>query len=514
MNNNNAPAAIRSLIIFAACIALAVCIGYLLAMPADRGTFGFGGILLLIFLTPILLRWHHFLLIAGWNFSMTIFFLPGTPPVWLLLTAISLGISILHRTINSRAQFLHAPEITWPILFFLAVILFTAKMTGGIGLHSFGNATSGGKKYVTILFGIVAYFALTAQRIPAARVKLYIALFFLAGFSRAIGDLAAYLPRGFNFIFAFFPPSGYNMESSIGSMNFNARYAGLGALGSAGVFMMLACYGVRGILLTGKPWRWVLFGLFIFCVPLGGFRSGVLGVVLVFTCLFFLERVYRTTLMPVFIFAGLIAVTLLIPFSEKLPFNFQRSLSFLPIKISTAARMDADASKEWRLELWRQAYPLVPEYLLLGRGYRISAGDLEQSTNPIFQAGKEREAQIISGDFHSGPLSVIIPFGIWGVIAVLWLWIAGLRALYLNFRYGDPSFRVFNTFLLASFISSIVMFLFIFGGIEGDLANYVSILGLSISINGGIRRPVPVTQTSMAVPAAPPRPRFQPFLQR
>ena len=90
MNNNNAPAAIRSLIIFAACIALAICIGYLLAMPADRNTFGFAGILLLIFLIPILLRWHHFLLIAGWNFSMTIFFLPGTPPVWLLLTAISL----------------------------------------------------------------------------------------------------------------------------------------------------------------------------------------------------------------------------------------------------------------------------------------------------------------------------------------------------------------------------------------------------------------------------------------
>ena len=385
------------------------------------------------------------------------------------------------------------------MVFFLAVIIFTAKMTGGIGLHSFGNATAGGKKFVMILFGILAYFALTAQRIPPARVRLCIALFFLAGFSRAIGDLAAYLPGGFNFIFAFFPPSGYNMESSIGSMNFNARYAGLGAMGSAGVFMMLACYGVRGILLSGKPWRWILFGLFLFCVPLGGFRSGVLGVMLVFMSLFFLERIYQTRLMPVFIFAGLIAVILLIPFSEKLPFNFQRALSFLPIKISTAAQMDAEGSKEWRLELWRQAYPLVPQYLLLGRGYAISSGDLEQANNPIFQAGKERETQIISGDFHSGPLSILIPFGIWGVIAVLWLWIAGLRALYNNFRYGDPAFRVFNSFLLANFISSIVMFLFIFGGIEGDLANYASILGLSICINGGIRRPVPVTETKKAV---------------
>jgi hypothetical protein len=89
MNSNNVPAAIRSLIIYALCIPLAVWIGYLLAMPADRSTFSYGGILALLFLTPILLRWHHFFLIAGWNFGLTIFFLPGTPPVWLLLTAIS-----------------------------------------------------------------------------------------------------------------------------------------------------------------------------------------------------------------------------------------------------------------------------------------------------------------------------------------------------------------------------------------------------------------------------------------
>ena len=91
MNNQNTPAILRTLVIYALCIPLAVWIGFLLAEPADKFTFGYGGILLLVFLTPILLRWHHFLLIAGWNLSMTIFFLPGTPPVWLLLTALSLG---------------------------------------------------------------------------------------------------------------------------------------------------------------------------------------------------------------------------------------------------------------------------------------------------------------------------------------------------------------------------------------------------------------------------------------
>jgi hypothetical protein len=514
MNNNNAPALIRSLIIFAICIPLAMGIGYLLAMPADRSTFGFSGLLALIFLTPILLRWHHFLLIAGWNFSMTIFFLPGTPPVWLLLTAISLGISGLHRTINSRAHFISVPELTWPVLFFLAVIIFTAKLTGGIGLHSLGNDVSGGKKYVMLVFGILAYFALTAQQIPSQRVRLCIALFFLSGFSRAIGDLAAYLPSAFNFIFALFPPSGYNLESIPGALNFNARYAGLGALGSAGVFMMLGCYGVRGTLLSGRLWRLALFALFLFAVPMGGFRSGIIGVILIFTILFFLERIYQTRIMPVFIFVGLIAITLIVPFSEKLPYNFQRAFSFLPIKISTAAQMDAEGSKEWRLELWRQVYPMVPQYLLLGRGYAISQGDLAVANNQILGSGNDHETQIIAGDFHSGPLSVLIPLGIWGAIATLWLWFAGLGVLYKNYRYGNPSVRVFNTFLLANFISSILMFLFIFGGIEADLANYIVTLGLSVSINGGVARPASASMPVKAVSVPPSRPSLQPFYQR
>src|SRR5271163_1852866 len=128
MNTNNTPALIRSLIIYALCIPVAVWLGFMLADPFNRATFSYFGIMALILITPLLFRWHHFLMIAGWNFTMTIFFLPGTPPVWLLLTALSLGLSVLHRTINEKAHFLSAPSIAAPLIFFLAVILFTAKM--------------------------------------------------------------------------------------------------------------------------------------------------------------------------------------------------------------------------------------------------------------------------------------------------------------------------------------------------------------------------------------------------
>jgi choline-glycine betaine transporter len=93
---------------------------------------------------------------------------------------------------------------------------------------------------------------------------------------------------------------------------------------------------------------------------------------------------------------------------------------------------------------------------------------------------------ILSGDYHNGPLSVLIPFGIWGVLAFLAFVIAALRLLYLNFRYGEDALRRINTFLLSFFITKIFMFMTVFGAIHLDIAVFAGIVGLSVSLNGGM----------------------------
>src|ERR1019366_1861457 len=166
MNNN--AAILRSLIVYSICIPFAIWMGYLLAAESplyERSNWIIWGLLGLLFCAPILLRWHHLLLIASWNFGMTLFFLPGTPSLMMPMVCLSLAISVLHRTLNSEARFISAPQITWPLVCLTAVVLITAKLTGGIGLHSLGNETMGGKKYIMLFIGILGYFALTAQRI-------------------------------------------------------------------------------------------------------------------------------------------------------------------------------------------------------------------------------------------------------------------------------------------------------------------------------------------------------------
>jgi hypothetical protein len=518
MNRSNTPAILRSLIIYAMCVPLAIWIGFMLANPLDVSTFSYAGIMLLVLLAPILLRWHHLLLIASWNLGLTIFFVPGNPPIWLLMVALSLGLSVLQRTINEKSRFLSAPSITWPLIFFLAVIALTARLTGGIGLHSLGNDVAGGKSYFLLIFAILGYFALTARQIPPRRAGLYVGLFFLSGLLNFVGDLAPFLPRQMYFIFAFFPLTGRDIGLlDMGNAGYNARYFGISLAGMFGFFFMLARYGPRGLFLEGRLWRPVLFAVFFVLTFFGGFRSFIMLCVAIFLIQFYLEGMHKSRAFPVFLFAGLIGVTLLIPFANKLPFTFQRSLAFVPmLKLDREARRDAETSEDWRLGIWKDLLPTIPQHLLLGRGYAISKADLAVASNQAFAYASDEAAVDIAQNYHSGPFSVVIPFGIWGVIAVLWFWIACLRALWLNYRYGDPALRTVNIFLLAYFIARIFLFLIVFGGLYGDMAYFTAAVGLSVSLNGGIRRPVraPVRMAdrSSDVPLA--RPRFQPFYPR
>jgi len=67
----------------------------------------------------------------------------------------------------------------------------------------------------------------------------------------------------------------------------------------------------------------------------------------------------------------------------------------------------------------------VPRYLLLGKGYSINPSDLEMAGAARFaHTAESGGVAIIAGDFHSGPLSLLIPLGIFGAIGFIWFLIA------------------------------------------------------------------------------------------
>ena len=487
---------LRSLIIYAVCIAVALVLGCVVANIDDVMSFYMGIALLSLLLVPMLLKWHHFWLIAAWNTSAVLFFVPGRPTVLLGLIFVSLGISVLQHALDRKREFVNAPSIALPVFAILAVMLVTAKLTGGLGLSLLGSSEVGGKRYIYMLGGIAGYFALAANRIPPGKALFYAGAFYLVGTTSAISDMAHFFPpSAFYYILLLFPATnwweGDNEKFVVGGQEIG-RLGGIAAGCIALASWLLAMYGIGGIFNLRKFWRLPLFLLAMFGCLAGGYRATFVTFCLLVGAVFLLEGKFKSRYLPGMICGVLLVFVAFLPFTDKLPLAMQRSLAVIPyIKLDVDARGQAEDTTAWRERLWLRILPEVPKYLLLGKGLSISAADLAQVTS-FGSSTEESEGSALASDFHSGPLSVIITFGLAGVFTFVWLLYAGFRGLYNNYRYGDPELQRVNTFLLAAFIARTVMFLFVFGSYFGDLAQFTGILGLSMAINGGIRKPVPV----------------------
>jgi hypothetical protein len=508
MNSPSNAAVLRSLIIYAICVPLAIAVGYSVTNPMDYSTFGIFAVLALLLVSPLLLRWHHPLLILSWNLGATMFFIKSSPNIWLVMVALSLGLSVLERSLSSQMHFIRMPEMTWPLICLAGVMLITAKFTGGFGVRAFGSSVYGGNKYVYMMAGILSYFALTARRIPPERAVFYVGLFFLSGVMKCVADLFPIMPSWTHFIFWFFPPN-YNSFSTFDVGQ--TRLGGFSAAGQAIWCFVMARYGIRGIFLSGRPWRLFMFFLSFSMLFLGGFRFQLIFVGTIFTLQFFVEGLHRTRLLAVFAWVGIMAAVAIVPLASKLPFTVQRTLAFLPLHLNTEAKQEAQSSWDWRVRMWKALMPEIPQYLLLGKGLSIRPEDFNEvmgrgntmgSAAASFDASQEPLA--LASDFHNGPLSVIIPFGIWGCIAVLWLFAACIRVTYCNFKYGDPSLHTINVFLFVEMLVAVIMFLFEGGSLSYDVMGFTGFAGLSGALNGGMCQPTP-----QLVPAreAFPRPR-------
>ena len=118
---------------------------------------------------------------------------------------------------------------------------------------------------------------------------------------------------------------------------------------------------------------------------------------------------------------------------------------------------------------------------------------LAQSADTILQnmAAKLDASQgslALASDFHNGMLSLIIPFGIWGVITVVWFLFAGLGVLWRNAKYCDPDLKLVSTFLFTLYFWEFLTFMSCFGGLQiaGELASFIGYLGMSIALNNGV----------------------------
>lgn len=479
----------RNHLIFGLCLPIAVLLGYILAEPLDSGSLAVLVMVVSVLFVPLMMKWHYVALILSWNSFITPIFLPGHVPLWIPMVWLSLFFGLLARSISIENRFLHVSALNRVMLFLSIVVVATAFASGGFGFRSMGSESQGGKRYLMLLTAIAGYYALSSQAIPPHRARLYVSLFLLSGLTSGISNLAYMAGPKFYFLYSFFPVDlALGQATADASLEGeSARITGLLGVSQALTGFVLARHGVAGLFDFARPWR---LGLLVAAVAVGaltGFRSCLILFGLTFLLLFWLEGLWKTRYLFMTLAALLVAGVVVVTFVERMPLSVQRTLSFLPINTDAATRAGAESSIEWRQEMWRNVLPEVPRYLFKGKGYALNLREIEMIEDArSWGVGRPTEGSELAGDYHNGPLSVLIPFGIYGVVAVLWFWFVAIRVLYRNYRQGNPALRNLNAFLLAAFVTRVIFFLFAYGSFNGDLAIFAGLLGMSVALNRGV----------------------------
>ena len=486
----------RGLLAFGLSVPLAFGVGYLLAMPLDIFSFAMLGSLALLITSPILLRWHHALLICTWN-AAVVFPLSPQPQIWVVFAGISLGISLLSYILNKKEKLLFFPSVSLPLLLLGAVMVVTGRLTGGFG----GGDMWGQKRYFSAFTAIVGFFALSAQVIPKDRRMLFAGLFFGSMITSVIPDLVYLAGPAFYFLFSIFQVD--LASAQVSSTDQLVRYTGIGFGGQAASFLLIMYYGIRGLCDLAKWWRLFLFLVCLGLSLLGGYRSVVVTTALVGLAVFFYEGLYKTRYAFIFLLVGAMALALVVGFADRMPLSIQRSLTVLPIELDPSVERDAAGTSDWRWQIWKVMIPQIPRYLWLGKGYAFSATDsyltIEATNRGL---APSYEAIFVSGNYHSGPLTLIIPFGIFGVISFGWFCVSGFRVLYRNYRFGDTKVKKVNIFLISYYSARLLFFLSVYGQFDLDLYVFTGLVGFSIALNGGVARRKSVADDSIGDEAA------------
>ncbi len=503
----NATVPLRTAVITGIAMILALMVGYAVANPYQTSHLAFIGLVLGGMAIPLILRWHHLALILVWNAWLVVPFLPSSMELWVAVGGLSLTVTIMRISLlQERSGFIRMPSVERPLILLCLVVLFTMNMSGGIGSRLLGSELWGAGKYISILGSIIGYFALTAHAIPRHLGPRLASLFFLAGVTGVGSTIVYVVGPSLYWLFVLFPPETVVLQMEGGHTTM-VRYAGLSLGASAACSAMLARFGLRGVLDWHRPWRLILFGVVFVAGFFGGFRSYIVLMLLLFIALFFFERLHRTRHLLVLGLVVILAGTFLFAFVDRLPLPVQRAVSFLPLEIHPDARRDAQGTLDWRFQMWKHVVPEIPQYLWIGKGYSFSGLDYTL-TQLALERGIIRssyEAALVSGAYHQGILTLLLPLGLPGLIAFLWFCWAGLRVLYRNYRYGPESLRSANTFLISMFGARLVFYIFLYGQFELDLPLFVGIVGLSISLNGGVCGPEtasedPVPEMALAEP--------------
>jgi hypothetical protein len=406
---------------------------------------------------------------------------------------LALGYVLLQIIFTERRLIRLGPkELYLPLLLIAFILLYHWVSGGDLGLNMFGGQNSGGRRFFSILLGMVAlpallYFPL--ERSPwLSRVPL---LYLLGSLIEFIPFAASsFVPSYAPYIYRFY--STVNLETYANSVSFIenpiTRVEQVARVCLA-LQLVLFCYFYPRNWL--KPTRWFVAPLSILlflATAWSGFRSSLFNYVVATGTALFLRS--RWLVLLSFPLAGGLLAFLVFGQGDlfHLPATVQRALSPLPGKWTREVLMSTESSNDFRSNI-QKVY--VAEFMdkagWLGSGYKYDAqymADREGAIGTmVLEASGDAQARsfITARDHHVGWVAVHHVMGWIGSGAFVLLCLGSLFYVWPRVLYphsGDVSAE--QVWAVALITQSILGFFIVFGALHNFIPPLCVFLAIAI----------------------------------
>jgi len=308
--------------------------------------------------------------------------------------------------------------------------LVTVYVRNPVGFWAMQTSMVGGRPYFEIGLAFGAFLILSRVHISDLIAKAF-PLFFVipawcVGVLDVVGRIVPQTGPMLNSVYSGIGSVGvvgaFEQQQQLGV----TRMTGMQNAGFSSVLALCAKYNPLTLLSPLYPLRVLMFLIAVVAIFLSGFRSMLLFAI----AAFLLSSVIRGSAKDLWIAGAgmMLAVFLMISVQGsliQLPLTFQRALSWLPGDWDQEAVADAEQSSTWRFEMWEWAWndDRIIQNKIWGQGFGLSIDDMNLIASMLTSGrpgenllgGSDREQFMITGTFHSGPLSAMKYIGIVGL---------------------------------------------------------------------------------------------------
>jgi hypothetical protein len=414
-----------------------------------------------------------FIMIVGLYHSWI--YIPGLPrsfSVFHLAMAGIVPVLIAHRCL-SRPEFRTSAFLKFAVIGYAAVVLMTMYVRG-FGVRMLGGESWGGARYFHLLIGLAFYPVSDSIVLTRKQWRIAIILYFVAGLLPSLAECVYLLSGGSMYkLYYFVKAEGVSALGSLSALHEGREMVRFQTSKYVALLFVLAIslYPFRG------KYRVIIIGSAVLAFAfagLSGHRSTVVYLLLLIPAVMY----FSSRRVPVGIlgaYAGLLLVALVyLRFAgTTLPMASQRAFSVMPFaRISSDARLSAEATTQWRIDLWRQLLRYVPRYWLIGRGFAFDPGVIGSTGGRI---GHTVEYAIATHNYHSGPLSLLIDFGVFGFVFASAIIAGGAvhHVRLLSARWNDPGLSRMHRVILASYCVNVFRFYCIHGDAAGSMIAFL-----------------------------------------